>query len=75
MPRPAKEDGESRSGRYRANKRRQGMRLLRIWVPDPHAPGFAEEAGRQAQLLRQAPEEAEALDFIAKVMDWDHFDR
>jgi Protein of unknown function (DUF3018) len=42
--------------RYRAQKRRQGMRLLRIWVPDPRAPGFREEARRQAALLRGAPE-------------------
>jgi mRNA interferase MazF len=40
------------------------MRLLRVWVPDPHAPGFLEEAHRQARLLRNAPEEREALDFI-----------
>jgi hypothetical protein len=45
------------------------MKLLRIWVPDPKAPGFAEEARRQAALLRGAPEERAALDFIEAVMD------
>jgi hypothetical protein len=40
------------------------MKLLRIWVPDPNAPGFAEEVARQAALLRGAPEEEEALEFI-----------
>ncbi|MFL5166519.1 MAG: antitoxin MazE family protein [Microvirga sp.] len=55
---------ESKSARYRQNKRRQGMKLLRIWVPDPNAPGFAEEVRRQAALLRGAPEQEEALDFI-----------
>lgn len=44
------------------------MKLLRLWVPDPHAPGFQQEARRQAQLLRGAPEEQEALDFIAAAM-------
>jgi hypothetical protein len=39
--------------------------LLRIWVPDPRAQGFSQEAERQANLLRRAPEESEALDFIA----------
>jgi hypothetical protein len=68
MPRPAKQDGHDRAGRYRANKRRQGMRLLRIWVPDPAAPGFRDEAKRQAALLRGAPEEAEALAFIANAL-------
>jgi hypothetical protein len=38
--------------------------MLRVWVADPHAPGFREEAERQAGLLRGAGEEADALDFI-----------
>ena len=66
MPRPAKRIRRERSGRYRANMRRQGMRLLRIRAPDPHAPGFEAEAGRQPLLLRQAPDETQALDFVAK---------
>ena len=70
MPRQAKTDGENRFKRYRENKRRQGLRQVRLWVWDTRAPGFAEEAKRQAALLRGAPEEAEALDFIEKAMDW-----
>jgi hypothetical protein len=53
--------------RYRARRRAGGMKLLRVWVPDPHAPGFIAEAARQAALLRGAPEEADALDFIASL--------
>lgn len=45
------------------------MKLLRVWVPDPHAPGFREEAHRQALLLRGAPEESDALDFIEGAAD------
>jgi hypothetical protein len=40
------------------------MKRLNVWVPDPQAPGFREEAARQARLLGNAPEEQEALDFI-----------
>jgi hypothetical protein len=47
------------------------MKLVRLWVPDPKAPGFIEEAARQARLLRDAPEEKEALDFIEAVADFD----
>jgi hypothetical protein len=43
--------------------------LLRVWVPDPRAPGFPEEAQRQALLLRGSPEEQEALDFIEAAAD------
>ncbi len=45
------------------------MKLLRLWVPDPMAPCFIEEAKRQAALLRGAPEEIEALRFIEAVAD------
>jgi hypothetical protein len=76
MPRPAIQDGTDKHKRYRQNQKNRGMKLLRIWVPDPNAPGFAEEARRQALLLRDAPEQAEALDFIEAAMaegieDWD----
>ena len=70
MPRPAKQDGLSRSARYRASKRRAGMKLVRIWVPDPTAPGFAEEARRQAKLINDAPEEAEIMAWIEDNADW-----
>jgi Protein of unknown function (DUF3018) len=71
MPRPAKQDGLDKFRRLRANRRARGMKLVRIWVPDPKAPGFAEEARRQAALLRGAAEEQEALDFIESAMDTD----
>ncbi len=68
-------DGLTKFQRYRASRRASGMKLVRLWVPDPHAPGFAEEARRQAQLLVDAPEEAEALDFIDQAADWTDADR
>ncbi len=69
MPRPARTDGLDKFRRYRATRQARGMKLLRVWVPDPHAPGFREEAQRQARLLRGAAEESEALDFIAAAAD------
>jgi hypothetical protein len=70
MPRTARNDGLDKFQRYRASRRASGMKLLRVWVPDPQAPGFREEARRQAMLLRGAPEEEDALDFIEAVADW-----
>ena len=64
MPKAAKQDGLDKFQRYRATRQAKGMKLLRLWVPDPDAPGFQEEAERQAMLLCDAPEEQEALDFI-----------
>ncbi|AWN38966.1 antitoxin MazE-like protein [Methylobacterium radiodurans] len=48
----------------------RGMKLLRVWVPDPAAPGFQVEAKRQAALMRGAAEEEEAMRFIAATVEW-----
>jgi len=69
MPRPATNDGRDKFQRYRETRKTRGMKLLRLWVPNPHAPGFREEAERQALLLRNAPEERDALDFIEGLAD------
>jgi hypothetical protein len=70
MPRPARTDGIDKFRRYRAAQRQRGMKLVRLWVPDPNAPGFRRQARRQAQLLRGASEEREALDFVEAAADW-----
>jgi Protein of unknown function (DUF3018) len=72
MPRAKTEakDGLTKFQRYRRTQADRGMKLLRVWVPDPMRPGFAKEAARQAQLLRGRPEEAEALTFIEAAFPW-----
>ncbi len=70
MPRAARTDGVDKFGRYRASRRAAEMKLLRLWVPDPTAPGFLEEARRQTLLLRGAPEENDVLTFIESAADW-----
>jgi hypothetical protein len=58
-----------RTEAYRARMRALGLRPVQIWVPDTSRPGFAEEVRRQVDLLRGAPEEEEAMDFIEAVQD------
>ena len=58
--------------RSHEERRASGLKLLRVWVPDPLSPGFHAEAERQATLLRSAPEDEEALDFIDAVTDPGH---
>lgn len=70
MPRAKQEDGLNKFQRFRQNQQRRGMKLLRVWVPDPHRPEFAAEARRQGMLLRGAPEEVETLDFINHLVEW-----
>ncbi len=64
------QDGHSKFQRYRDSKRAKGMRLLRVWVPDPRRPEFAAEAERQAKLLRGRAEEREAMGFIEAAFEW-----
>ena len=72
MPRRKRfsDDGLNKFQRYRVSQERRGMKLLRVWVPDPRRPEFVEEANRQAELLRGRPEQAEALEFIAAAYAW-----
>jgi hypothetical protein len=74
MPRPTPLDGLDKFQRYRSSRKARGMKLLRVWVPDPTLPAFRDEARRQAALLRGAPEEQEALIFLdiaaADLDDW-----
>ena len=72
MPRTKREaeDGLTKFQRYRQSRESKGMKLLRIWIPDPTRPEFAKEAERQAKLLRGRVEEKEALDFIESIFVW-----
>lgn len=71
MPRPAKRDQHpDKFARYRATQRAKGMKLLRIWVPDPNAPGFKEEADRQARIINAAPDRDEITAFIEAAAAW-----
>jgi hypothetical protein len=63
-------DGLTKFQRYRRSRESKGMKLLRVWVPDPTRPEFAKEAERQAKLLRERAEEKEALDFIESAFVW-----
>jgi hypothetical protein len=63
-------EGLDKFRRYRESKHHKGMRLLRVWVPDPRRPEFAEEAARQAARLRGAADERDALAFIEAVFVW-----
>jgi Protein of unknown function (DUF3018) len=63
-------DGLTKFQRYRRGKAREGMKLLRMWVPDPSRPEFAKEAERQGRLLRGRPAERDATAFIEASFDW-----
>ncbi|MCJ2058767.1 antitoxin MazE family protein [Methylobacterium sp. J-048] len=70
MNQPKPSDALSRSQRRHRARRRDGLKVPRVWVPNPSRPGFKEEAPRQASLLKGASEEVEALRFIAAAFDW-----
>jgi hypothetical protein len=69
-PKAAARGAENKFRRYRQAQRQRGMKLLRVWVPDPRRPEFAAEAARQATMLRGRPEEQEALAFAEAAFDW-----
>lgn len=71
MPRLKQSDGGlTEFRRFRQQRRRRGMKQVRLWVPAPHRPTFAAEAKRQGFSLRGRAEESEALGFIAAALEW-----
>jgi len=49
--------------------RAAGLRPVQIWVQDTRARGFAEECGRQSQLLHGDPAETDTLAWMAQAAD------
>jgi len=52
---------------HRARLREKGLRPIQIWVPDVRAPGFSDEARRQAALVASSAHAADDLAFIESV--------
>jgi len=61
---------ETRIQRFRARRKAQGMKELRLWVPDTNRPEFAREMKRQLTLVESHPEDKETLTFIENAADW-----
>jgi hypothetical protein len=54
---------------HRARLRRQGLRLIQIWVPDVRAPAFKAQAHRQSLAVANSPHAREDQEFIDAVSD------
>jgi len=64
-----------RTRRYRERMRARGLRRIELWVPNTCAPGFAEEAHRQALALANSPYEKDDQAFVdAILIDLDDLD-
>ncbi len=61
---------ETRTQRFRARRKAQGMKELRIWVPDTKRPGFAKDMGDQLALIEGTAEDRDTLAFIEHAADW-----
>ncbi|MBJ6727517.1 antitoxin MazE family protein [Geomesophilobacter sediminis] len=55
---------------YRQKLRAAGFKQVQIWVPDPKAPGFAEECQRQSLLAQRDVNNLEDLEAFAAAADW-----
>lgn len=45
--------------RYRARKKAQGLREIRMWVPDVNVPGFQDELERACREINESKDSAE----------------
>ena len=60
---------KSSRGKANARLRAQGLRPIRIWVPDVRSPQFIKEARRQSRLAAASPTEADDQAFIDSISD------
>ncbi len=56
---------------HRRRLRKQGLRPIQIWVPDPRSPVFAAEARRQSLAVAKSPSAKQDQDFIDAISDAD----
>jgi Protein of unknown function (DUF3018) len=49
---------------YRARKKAAGLREIRMWIPDIRTKECWDASVRCANILRNAPEEAETVEFF-----------
>ena len=61
-------DRQDKFRRYRDRKRAMGLREYRLWGSDLQNPDVLRQLQREGEILRHAPEELEAADFIEAVM-------
>ncbi len=61
---------ETRFQRFRARRKAQGMKELRLWVPDTKRPGFAMKMKNQLALIEATSEDRDTMSFIESAADW-----
>jgi hypothetical protein len=68
--RPQPKSSRDKVRAYRARRRREGFRLVQMWLPDQRSRAFRKEALRQSRLINASKGEKQALDFIEAAADW-----
>ena len=63
---PTRERVQTHRNRLRA----AGLKPVQIWVPDPMAPGFADECRRQSLMIQNDLTEMHDLEMLAHIADW-----
>jgi hypothetical protein len=63
-------NSRARVREHRARLRKQGLRPIQIWVPDVRAPGFAEEAHRQACVVANSQAAGDDEAFVDAISEW-----
>jgi hypothetical protein len=64
----------ARTRRYRDELRRRGLRPVQVWVPDTRAPGFAEQARHECELINEADRRDAIMDWLEEVSLFDEPD-
>jgi hypothetical protein len=66
---PSRKSARTKARARYAARRAQGLRLIRIWVPDVRSPEFIKEARRQSRLVAESPHAADDQAFIDSISE------
>ena len=69
---PPREGKRAARRTRRTRMRRQALRPIEIWVPDPGAPHFVDEAHRQSLAVANSPDEKDDQAFVDAVSVWNN---
>jgi hypothetical protein len=65
------EPSRKQQNEFERQLRAQGLRPVKLWLPDTHSPKFMAEYQRQAKTIAEHdPAGDEAMEWLDKVRDW-----
>jgi hypothetical protein len=71
MPTATRSTSRDKVRAHRARRRKQGMRLIQMWVPDVRGKAFRRQAHLDSLAIAKSPHVKADQDFVDAISAWD----